>query len=495
MNEQLVKFIKLCLVDGIITNKEREVIFRKSKELGIPDDECEIILEGMKSKYNLSNKKKSELEKDNEDEIYDSEKIDINTRELLNEYSELTEIKKRKLNTLLEKSSSIEKFWSNLNRFKKLSVEEVNKIKSNLNINHNFDCDLFLEKNTGWYFTKFGELLFTFGEQGLKSTFKSKYYMYWSIKEKKYVRVPEIKSQGNFFKKTYSIEVGYEKYIGVHDTLINHTKSLLKEYNDYLEDSLKISNELLKLKEEINDLVIKYEYVKQMGEIRNKILIKYNKDEISRLKKYPDDVNIIVRKHQNKFSNEESLNLVQVKERLTEIIIELDHLYNFICNYDLRNSSSPKKTSGIIIPDQKNHYSISELIHEFEEGMFNYSQIYYYTLCMITSMIEGDKITFMEIYLKFDKIGVFNSNWENKMLEGVSSIEDKIDNLTKSVNIMNSSISSKLNSLYHLTESSFESLQETVSSELKSINSSVKFNNLLSGIQTYQLYKINKQTK
>lgn len=34
-------------MDGVVSNKEREVIFRKSKELGVPEDECEIILEGM----------------------------------------------------------------------------------------------------------------------------------------------------------------------------------------------------------------------------------------------------------------------------------------------------------------------------------------------------------------------------------------------------------------------------------------------------------------
>ena len=47
MNEQLIKFIEICLMDGIITDKEREVILRKSIELGIPVDECEIIIEGM----------------------------------------------------------------------------------------------------------------------------------------------------------------------------------------------------------------------------------------------------------------------------------------------------------------------------------------------------------------------------------------------------------------------------------------------------------------
>ena len=47
MNKDLIDFIKICLVDGVISEKEREVIFRKSEELGVPKDECEIILDGM----------------------------------------------------------------------------------------------------------------------------------------------------------------------------------------------------------------------------------------------------------------------------------------------------------------------------------------------------------------------------------------------------------------------------------------------------------------
>jgi len=47
MNPDLIKFIEICLIDGVISEKEREVIYRKSEELGVPKDECEIILEGM----------------------------------------------------------------------------------------------------------------------------------------------------------------------------------------------------------------------------------------------------------------------------------------------------------------------------------------------------------------------------------------------------------------------------------------------------------------
>ncbi len=54
MNEQLIKFIELCLTDGVITEKEREVIFRKAAEYNVDIDECEIILESMIQQKNMS---------------------------------------------------------------------------------------------------------------------------------------------------------------------------------------------------------------------------------------------------------------------------------------------------------------------------------------------------------------------------------------------------------------------------------------------------------
>ena len=69
MNPKLLKFIELCLVDGVISDKEREVIFRKSKEFGVPEDECEIILEGMIQKLG----KKSSGNVIDEDELKDPE--------------------------------------------------------------------------------------------------------------------------------------------------------------------------------------------------------------------------------------------------------------------------------------------------------------------------------------------------------------------------------------------------------------------------------------
>jgi hypothetical protein len=79
MNEQLIKFIEICLMDGIITDKEREVILRKSIELGIPVDECEIIIEGMiikSSKVSSNSNEKPEIGLDFNEEIIKISKLD-----------------------------------------------------------------------------------------------------------------------------------------------------------------------------------------------------------------------------------------------------------------------------------------------------------------------------------------------------------------------------------------------------------------------------------
>jgi hypothetical protein len=43
----LSDFIELCLLGGELTDKKKEVVFRKSKELGIPEDECEIMIDSI----------------------------------------------------------------------------------------------------------------------------------------------------------------------------------------------------------------------------------------------------------------------------------------------------------------------------------------------------------------------------------------------------------------------------------------------------------------
>ena len=64
-----------------------------------------------------------------------------------------------------------------------------------------------------------------------------------------------------------------------------------------------------------------------------------------------------------------------------------------------------------------------------------------------------------------------------------------------SMNSMERNIVGGLNKLGYVTQEGFSELNQSVNRELQSIDSSLKFNNLLTGIGTYQMYKINKNTK
>lgn len=53
MNPELERLIDLALADGVITDKEREVMYRKAQELGVDMDEFEMVLE---AKVHLASK-------------------------------------------------------------------------------------------------------------------------------------------------------------------------------------------------------------------------------------------------------------------------------------------------------------------------------------------------------------------------------------------------------------------------------------------------------
>ena len=114
---------------------------------------------------------------------------------------------------------------------------------------------------------------------------------------------------------------------------------------------------------------------------------------------------------------------------------------------------------------------------------------------MIASVIDNDLISFYEIYETFDKLNIFNSNFENETAEQLKIIGNDINRLMFSIDSMEVTIVNGLNKLTNVTNANFKELNSTITRELQSIDSSIKFNNLLTGISTYQLYKINKQTK
>jgi hypothetical protein len=114
---------------------------------------------------------------------------------------------------------------------------------------------------------------------------------------------------------------------------------------------------------------------------------------------------------------------------------------------------------------------------------------------MVTSLIENDLITFYQIYECFDNLGVFNTSWENDISNKLTDIKNSIRDLMYSIYKMEEKIINSIENLSYMTQDSFENLSNSVEIQLSNLNSSIKFNTLLTGIQTYQMYKINQNTK
>lgn len=178
------------------------------------------------------------------------------------------------------------------------------------------------------------------------------------------------------------------------------------------------------------------------------------------------------------------------------IDIDKDYIHKFIriSNYLKQRSQNIQSIFNSLLHEEsiKNR---EELIGILKNQIHNYESLMFHSINMVVSISTNNLLVFYEIYETFDKLNVFNSNWENEVSEKLTYIGSKLDDLMYSIYNMEQNIVSELSNLSYVTQGSFEDLNRSVTSQLKEVKSSINTNSLLTGIQAYQLYKINKNTK
>lgn len=147
------------------------------------------------------------------------------------------------------------------------------------------------------------------------------------------------------------------------------------------------------------------------------------------------------------------------------------------------------------IKDTTNESVLNEYVGIYKNELNSYNVILANGLTMLVALINDELITYEEIYESMDRINIFDSQWEKDLSQKLSDIGDGLNALMYEIEASNRRIISELSNLNYLTESGFSGLNSSITNELQSIGSNIKFNNLLTGIQSYQLYKINKNTK
>lgn len=157
MNDDLIKYIKLFLADGVISEKEKEIIFRKSEELGVPHDECQMILDSLVYESNAA-KENPEKKIVKTVKVFEQRKVKRIKPALLNQEAILkSEIDKS--NKLIEKL--IDESKEPMSKLNDLDTQISKKNEAlQILISHTNDLESQLNKSTDLFFSKFKDEIF-----------------------------------------------------------------------------------------------------------------------------------------------------------------------------------------------------------------------------------------------------------------------------------------------------------------------------------------------
>lgn len=201
---------------------------------------------------------------------------------------------------------------------------------------------------------------------------------------------------------------------------------------------------------------------KFLNDFRNDIVIET--EEIIKTFDFKKDSGSI-NKHYNNF----------VRSRIMFSEIDVDKL-----NAELILSSLIKKIDFY-------HKYRNDFVRVIKEEILLYNYYNSIAFAMVLYFLEDKKIDFYDIYQAFEGLGVYDSTWQKKIVYKLDTIDKKLDRIDKGVTMMN-------DNFVELSKKS-EMLHEDLKISLSNLNSSIGLNNVLSGIQAYQLYKININTK
>lgn len=416
-------------MDGVISEKEREVIFRKSKELGVPEDECEIILEGMTQKYQKEYKKNvlsEEVEGDDDSEIVIENKVEPEDDHEL--------IRKIFLKDSQILISSIDNKLDELYKNEEYLIEKRNK------------CD-----------NEFNELLKIYNSLENNNTVGEE--------------VERIKNK---------MIQNDQELIQLKKDLSGVTKKITVFENEKFE--------INRIYSEKNFQLFKNVYLKSPIIFQTNIFEKYLQNI-----KVDNDEQILNLTRFNKFLNE---NEKRYNENISVIFRKFE------------KGNVEKK-------DVDNFLKEKEMLITF----YNSFHLMYHGL------LKNKMGVYMKIYLELESIGIFNTHFENQVLKNMYTINQHLNQLNETLNQVTKQLSKTNNYLELLNNHMYNlriSIDETNSnldivnnnlfdisheiqnsnqllrnnnSLLSDIDSSFRFNNLLTGIQTYQMYRINQNTK
>jgi hypothetical protein len=188
----------------------------------------------------------------------------------------------------------------------------------------------------------------------------------------------------------------------------------------------------------------------------------------------------------NEFLEDYRTKIIDYKN-YTQSYCEKEDGYEFYENWKYRNFGESKITLKESIRMDILNFINSTPSHKDNLNTFILNYNYYHNLAIMTIvfLIHKKQLQYLEIYSAFEKLGAFDSSWQKSIALKLNDIEDSIVN---SIGIL----ANKLDKI----DSSFQNLNNQIASfedSLKSIDTSIQTNNMLSTINLIYLRKISKR--
>lgn len=386
------------------------------------------------------------------------------------------------------RKSVVKEFLSKTRKYREDSV---------LDGEYNFDLDKHIYRSLGGKVEIHigrGDKEITFILKVVKEVVKSSSFLGFKSSKNSYESVDCTFNIGDIINESYSVE-------GVDSDYFEDVKSFSSNYESILN----------KRQEERDNRNKERQLNLEKSNLETKNILSEKIKETKSI--FDEDGNGIV----DIYESEDVFSRMLRKYQSTIIDINESHISSFVkLSTFLKNKREGIQSLFISLDNVKNEVKLEIRSEILQSSIQSYRVVLFHSINMITSIVKKDLITFHEIYESLDNLRIFDSKFERdmtrnmgKLNSGISEINtnlekvnqnlmnlnNQMNSLEKSINNMESNIISELSSLSYVTQNSIEELGNIVQNELSEIDSTLKWNNMLTGIQTYQMYKINKNTK
>ena len=277
----------------------------------------------------------------------------------------------------------------------------------------------------------------------------------------------EYKVISNGVSRFYLFSLGKKSYY------FEELKIDIPRFNIIFNELISILNSQYSIKKNEDYQEIEDKRLKELQVSQRNILSELDKDgngEVDVIE--GNDFNLLFKKHQN-----------LIKE------IDKKHIQEFVkVSSYLKTKKNNIQLIFKSIKDTPNEQTLNQYVEVLKGDVHSYNLVLFNSLNMIVSLLEDDTITFYEIHEMFDNLNIFDSKHERDVSQKLSNIGDGLKDLMNSIEEMGRNIERQMGELTYVTEQSNQMLEN----QLQSIGSSIKTNNLLTGINSYQTYKLRK---